>query len=192
MMQPAIRVSESLCGARLAMVISSISPLFVLLAIRGTSLMPDKYFATVCGLLFIGSNGFLFLRIRTAQKQQEERVLSVGSAQDSRGHVLVYLFTILLPFYRQSVDSWRDLSAMAVALAFIIFLFWHLNYHYMNISFAIKGYRVLEMHTPDTANRYSGRQSWVLITRRTSDKVVAAQTVRAYRVSDSVYMEKSK
>ena len=81
---------------------------------------------------------------------------------------------------------------MAVALAFIIFLFWHLNYHYMNISFAIKGYRVLEMHTPDTANRYSGRQSWVLITRRTSDKVVAAQTVRAYRVSDSVYMEKSK
>lgn len=192
MMQPAIRVSESLCGARLAMVISSISPLFVLLAIRGTSLMPDKYFATLCGLLFIGSNGVLLLRIRTAKKQQDERALSIGSAQDSRAHVLVYLFTILLPFYRQSIDSWRDLSAMAVALAFIIFLFWHLNYHYMNIVFAIKGYRVLEMHTPDNVNKHSGRQNLVLITRRTADEVIAAQKVRAYRVSDLVYMEESK
>ena len=81
---------------------------------------------------------------------------------------------------------------MAVALAFIIFLFWHLNYHYMNIVFAIKGYRVLEMHTPDAVNKYSGRQNLVLITRRTDDEVVAAQKVRAYRVSDSVYMEKNK
>ena len=191
-MQPVIRVSESLCGARLAMVISSMSPLFVLLAIRGTSLIPDKLFITGCSLLIIGSNGVLFLRIHTAEKQEDERVLSVGSARDSRGHVLVYLFTMLLPFYRQSLDGWRDLSAMAVALAFIIFLFWHLNYHYMNIVFAIKGYRVLEMHTPDAVNKYSGRQNLVLITRRTDDEVVAAQKVRAYRVSDSVYMEKNK
>jgi positive regulator of sigma E activity len=118
--------------ARLLMVLSSISPLFVLWAIRGNSLIPDKYFLSFCAAMVVLPNAFLGWRIKTAKKLQEKRELTVGSAEDHRAHLLVYLFAMLLPFYTAHLDSWRDLAAALAALGFIIFLFWHLNLHYMN------------------------------------------------------------
>ena len=43
--------NEGLKTARLLMVLSSISPLFILWAIRGNSLIPDHYFVGFCALM---------------------------------------------------------------------------------------------------------------------------------------------
>ena len=59
--------SEGLKAARLLMVLSSISPLFILWAIRGNSLVPDRWFIGFCILMVIVPNAFLWLRIRTAK-----------------------------------------------------------------------------------------------------------------------------
>ena len=85
-------------------------------------------------------NAFLWLRVRTARKLQEKREIAVGMADDHREHLLVYLFAMLLPFYALDLRTWRDLGAALAALGFIIFLFWHLNLHYMNLIFAVRGY----------------------------------------------------
>jgi hypothetical protein len=169
------------------MVLSSISPLFILWAIRGNSLIPDRWFIGLCVLMFMVPNAFLCLRIRTAKKQADKRVIAVGKADDHRDHLLVYLFAMLLPFYAQDVGNWRDLWATLAALAFVVFLFWHLNLHYMNLIFAMYGYRVFTIYPPIDGNFLTDKMPLVLITRRVN--IASGERIVAYRLSNTVYLE---
>ncbi len=178
---------EGLKIARLLMVLSSISPLFILWAIRGSSLITDRYFLTFCAVMVVVPNFFLWLRIRIAIKLQERRELIIGKSEDHREHLLVYLFTMLLPFYTENLATWRTFGSALAALSFIVFLFWHLNLHYMNVIFAAFGYRVFTIYPPADGNPLSGRTSQILITHRVS--VTAGDRVTAYRISDTVYFE---
>lgn len=173
--------------ARLLMVLSSVSPLFVLWAIRGTAVVPDAYFLAFCALMIVIPNGFLWLRILTAKKNQEKRELAIDLVEDNRQHLLVYLFAMLLPFYADTLATWRTFTAALVGLGFVVFMFWHLNLHYMNILFALFGYRVFTLYPASDGNPVSGRLNYVLITRRVS--VAAGDRVTAYRISDTVYFE---
>jgi hypothetical protein len=132
-------------------------------------------------------NLFLWLRIRVAKKQQLKKEVIVGSAEDHRDHLLVYLFAMLLPFYSIDTNNWRDLAALLAALSFVVFLFWHLDLHYMNIIFAIGGYRVFTISPPEDPNLLSGRANQVLITSRYS--LLSGDRLIAYRLSDTVYFE---
>lgn len=178
---------EGLKAARLLMVLSSISPLFILWAIRGNAIIPDHYFIGFCALMVVLPNAFLWLRIRTAKKQADKRELTVGTADDHRDHILVYLFAMLLPFYSETIGTWRDLGATVAALAFIVFLFWHLNLHYMNLLFAARGCRVFTVYPRADGNPLTGKTRRVLITRRVS--LASGDLIVAYRLSDTVYLE---
>jgi hypothetical protein len=179
--------SEGLKAARLLMVLSSISPLFILWAIRGNSLIPDRYFGGFCALMVVLPNAFLWLRILTAKKQADKRELRVGTADDHRDHILVYLFAMLLPFFSESIGTWRELGATVAALAFIVFLFWHLNLHYMNLIFAALGFRVFTVYPPADGNALTGKTRHAVITRRVS--LAPGERLVTYRLSDTVYLE---
>lgn len=179
--------SEGMRTARLLMVLSSISPLFILWAIRGNRLIPDRWFIGFCVLMVIAPNAFLWLRVRTASKLQEKREIVIGTAEDHREHLLVYLFAMLLPFYALDLGTWRDFAAALAALGFIVFLFWHLNLHYMNVLFAVRGYRVFTVYASKDANPLTSKLSLVLITRRVA--LAADERLIAYRLSDTVYLE---
>ncbi|WP_025769533.1 hypothetical protein [Thioalkalivibrio sp. HK1] len=188
MPKPAFRIhSEGLKIARLLMVLSSISPLFILWAIRGNSLIPDIYFLGFCALGFLLPNAFLWLRICKAKKQQDSRNIKIGGADDHRNHLLVYLFSMLLPLYSQDPGNMRELLAMLAALVLIVFLFWHLNLHYMNLFFAMRGYRVFTVYSPVDGNSITGNTHYVLITRRPG--LTAGENLVAYRLSNTVYLE---
>lgn len=178
---------QGLRAARLLMVLSSISPLFILWAIRGNSPISDHWFIMLCALMVVVPNIFLWLRIYTAKKQADKRELVVGTADDHRDHILVYLFAMLLPFYSQDISSWRDLGATVAALALIIFLFWYLDLHYMNLLFAVFGYRVFTVYPPVDGNPFTGKARYVLITRRV--RLVSGERIIAFRLSDTVYLE---
>ena len=94
---------------------------------------------------------------------------------------------MLLPFYSEDLGTWRDLGATVAALAFIVFLFWHLNLHYMNLLFAALGYRVFTVYPPADGNPLTGKTRQALITRRVS--LAPGARIVAYRVSDTVYLE---
>lgn len=178
---------EGMKVARLLMVLSSISPLFVLWAIRGVKHIPDVYVVGFCMLMVAIPNLALWFRIATARTHHDKRPLVIGLAEDHRDHLLVYLFAMLLPFYPVDLGDPRDLAATLVALAFIVFLFWHLNLHYMNVFFALLGFRVFTIYPPADNNRLTGKAGQVLITRRVS--LHPGDRVEAYRISDTVYME---
>jgi hypothetical protein len=169
------------------MVLSSVSPLFILWAIRGSKLIPNAYFIGACALMVIIPNAFLFLRLWTAKRHKDTREIVIGKAEDHRDHLLVYLFTMLLPFYTSSLADWREFSATLVAVCFIVFLFWNLNLHYMNILFAALGYRIFTIYPPQDDNPYTGKETLVLITWRAT--IFKDQKVVPYRLSDSVYWE---
>lgn len=185
--RPAATHREGLKAARLLMVFSSISPLFILWAIRGNSLIPDRWFIAFCALMVVVPNAFLWLRIRTAKQQADKRELTVGNADDHRDHILVYLFAMLLPFYSEDLGSWRNLGASLAALAFIVILFWHLNLHYMNLLFAFFDYRVHTVYPPADGNPLTGKTRQALVTRRVS--LASGDRIIAYRLSDTVYLE---
>jgi hypothetical protein len=172
------------------MVLSSISPLFVIWAIRGSHLIGDRWLVSACALLILLPNGFLWIRLRTAERLKDRRELVIGHVEDHRDHLLVYLFAMLVPFYADEMAHWRTLISTLVTVAFIVFLFWHLNLHYMNLLFAVKGYRVFTVNPPAEANGVSGKTSFVLITRRVS--LVKGERLPAYRLSDTVYIEKQE
>lgn len=178
---------EGMKVARLLMVLSSISPLFVLWAIRGIEHVSDAYVITVCVLMVAVPNFALWGRIAIARAHDDKRLLEIGKAEDHRDHLLVYLFAMLLPFYPMDLAAPREFAATVVALAFVVFLFWHLNLHYMNIFFAVLGFRVFTIYPPDTANRLTGKAGLVLITRHVS--LYPGEKIEAYRISDTVYME---
>jgi hypothetical protein len=192
---------EGLGALRLIMVLASISPLFLLWAVRGTCqdsnipcqvpkqvcLVPNQFFIAMCTLFIVLPNLLLLWRRRTARKHQDTREIVVGKAEDHRDHLLVYLFAMLLPFYATNLTSWREFSATLLAVCFIVFLFWNCNLHYMNVLFAVFGYRIFTINPPDDGNPLSGRESVVLITRRTT--IFPGDRITPYRLSNSVYWE---
>lgn len=179
--------NEGLKLARLLMVLSSVSPLFILWASRGTALIPDVYFLTFCAAMVVVPNAFLWYRIRIARQRGDTRELTIAAVEDNREHLLIYLFAMLLPFYADTLATWRSLAAALTGLAFVVFMFWHLNLHYMNIFFALFGYRVFTLYPAANGNPLSGQSNYVLITPRVS--VTSEERIRAYRLSDTVYFE---
>lgn len=132
-------------------------------------------------------NTFLWLRIRTAKRSNDQREVTIGTADDHRDHILVYLFAMLLPFYSEDLGTLRDLAATLAALSFIVFLFWHLNLHYMNLLFAALGYRVFTVYPPTDGNPLTGKARYAVITRRVN--LSPNEKLNAYRISDTVYLE---
>ena len=178
---------ERLGTARLLMVLSSLAPLFVLMAIRGNSIIQEWLYVSVCAALAVVPTLFLFCRVRRARKTMDRVTLTVGGVEDHRNHVLVYLFAMLLPFYREEIATIRDLAAMVVALLFIILLFWRLNLHYMNLFFTILGFQIFSVGPPKDGNRISGKETLMLITKRRH--LSSSEEISAYRLSNSVYLE---
>jgi hypothetical protein len=123
-----------------------------------------------------------------ARREHDQREIVVGRAEDHRDHLLVYLFAMLLPFYADPLADKRAFAAAATAIAFVIFLFWHLRLHYMNVLFAIFGYRVFTIDaSAHEENPHGSRSGWILITKRVA--LLPGDRVIGLRMSDTVYLE---
>ncbi len=179
--------TQGLRVARLLMVISSLSPLFFLWAIRGSPSIPDFYWIPGCIAFIVIPNLTLLLRWRIAQKRNDHRTVVVSSARDQGEHLLVYLFAMLLPLYTSNLASERELLAVAAAFFFIVFLFWHLNLHYMNVAFAIFGYRV---YTISMATRSPAPPITIILLSKRADSPRPNDTIATLRLSDTVFIER--
>ena len=177
---------EGLGLARLMMVLSSMAPLFALWAIRGVNVVPNIFFISICMALIAIPNLVLAARLWIAKIHDDSKKITVRSSEDHRDHILVYLFAMLLPLYDANIGTNRDFAATVAAFIFIAFLFWHLNLHYMNILFALFGYRVFSI-TSEKKDGVSGTESLVLLTRRRS--LIAGEEIRTLRISNTVLWE---
>ena len=179
--------SEGLAIARLSMVLSSLSPLFILWAIRGVDFIPDIWFVPICVLVVVVPNVLLLLRFHAAKTTKDTRMLTIGACEDQRAHILIYLVATLLPLYLAELATYRDLAAMIAALALITFVFWYLRLHYMNIFFAMRRYRVYSVQPPSGSNPHTSQEPFVLISPRRH--LAEGDSIEVYRLSNTVYWE---
>jgi len=163
------------------MVVSSLAPLFVLWAVRGINPIPDKWLITACILLIVIPNVILLQRLWIAQRRKDRKTISIVTADDHRDHLLVYLFAMLIPLFESNVGNPRDSAATAVALLLVVFLFWHLNLHYMNILFALFGYRVFTVRDNEDSHLL------VLLSQRSN--LPRGTKLYAYRLSNTVFIQ---
>ncbi len=49
---------------------------------------------------------------------------------------------MLIPLFDANLGGIRGITAISIAFLFVMFLFWHMRLHYMNLIFAICGYRI--------------------------------------------------
>jgi len=91
--------------------------------------------------------------------------------------------------YTANLQVEREVIATLLALIFIIFLFWHLDMHYMNLVFALFGYRVYTIN-PNKDDPLGSKEPFVLLSKRRY--LMVGQSISAYRLSNTVYIEKEK
>jgi hypothetical protein len=178
-----------LCFARFGMVLASFWPLFLLWAIRGSLIIDDQILFLICGALIIIPNFLLWIRIWSARRQNDTKVVTVENPKDHRDHILIYLIAILLPVYSLPLDTWRDIYVLVVALLLVVVIFWLLDLHYMNLFLTILGYRIYTINPENRAGDTTQRDGFVVITRRTS--LVEGKEISMYRISDSIFIELS-
>lgn len=178
---------QGLSLARLLMVFGSFSPLIFLWTVRGIKAVPDEWLVGAALFLILVPNLVLLLRHQLAKAARDVRVIRVGRAEDHREHILVYLFAMLLPFYAENPETPRQAFATVTALAFVVFLFWHLNLHYVNIAFAVLGYRIFTVTPAGDHSAGLTEKNYALITKR--PLLAPDSAVTAIRLSDTVYVE---
>jgi hypothetical protein len=150
----------------------------------------DRWWVTFCLVCATAPNVVLYWRWRIARVNNDHRVIVVNSAKDQSEHLLVYLFAILIPFFGVDLGSTRDIIAVLVAFLFVVFIFWHMNLHYMNIFFALLGYHVFTVEAATSATGALARPAHPVIVLSKRPAILPATQVDTIRLSDTVLIEK--
>ena len=177
---------EDLSLWRLCMVVAGFAPLFVLLTVRGIDSVPDKWLWVACAFLVLGPMLLMAARLFFVFRFTEPSSLYVDDVEESRSHLVVYLFATLLPFYRQSLVDIRDLVAVLLALALIVFIFWRLNLHYVNILLVVFGFNIYTIcRSAQDQHPFNNRLPVVVVIRDRS--LSPKTTILGYRLSDTLW-----
>ncbi len=162
------------------MLISSMSPLFLLVAIRGMDkVFSEKVLWIITVFLIIVPYLVIRFRILRSKKSNDTFILDVTAAKNNKEYLFTFLFTVLLPLYSVSIEEPRDCYAVLAAILLVIFILWNLNLHFINIVFAIRGYRVYTIENDQTS---------ILLTKRHSIPKNSIP-IKVHRLSNSVFIE---
>jgi hypothetical protein len=153
--------------ARFILVLASLSPLFFLWAIRGAPAFDGICWIVFCAIMIVGPNLFLVLLVVISMRRKNTKTIVIISSKDQSDQLLVYLFAMLIPLFGVELKEPRGVAALIFAVLFIAFIFWHMQLHYMNILFAIFGYRIFTVETLEAGDS-PNRQSYAVISRRHS------------------------
>jgi hypothetical protein len=185
-------VNEGLGFVRLILVWSSLSPVFLLWSIRGIDAVDDAVWIPACLTLFVLPTAILYLIFRRARKSENVKTIDVVSARDQREHLLTYLFAMLIPLFDVNLGGVRDIFAVSFALAFVMFLFWHMRLHYMNLIFAIWGYRIYTVEakigTKERDREQIRLMTFAVISRR--HYLPDGSALTGYRLGGNVLVDK--
>ena len=126
-------------------------------------------------------------------RQQNDKTITVHSAKDQREHLLTYLFAMLIPLFDANLGGYRDLIAIFVALLFVLFLFWHMRLHYMNLLFAMFGYRIFTVEAvsgTETADSDSSRLvTYAVLSKR--HNLAAGKPLKGWRLGGNVLVDQA-
>jgi hypothetical protein len=206
--------SYGLPFARLLMVLSSFTPLYILWIAKAVNTRFDSDYNLnlaifeitvpfwvhfkvhnwhhnqiwfyICLALIILPTSVLLLREWACKKQNDVREIIVTNYSDRSEYLLAYLFATLLPLYDAEFDEKKGSLALAIAFLFIVFLFFHMRMHYMNLLYALRRYNVFTVEA--SIGSHDETETYVVLTRK--HRLSLNKPFLGYRISDNVIMEK--
>ncbi|MDV4155895.1 hypothetical protein [Rhizobium brockwellii] len=183
------KVTEGLGLVRFILVWSSVSPVFLLWAVRGVDAVRDQVWIPFCVGLFLLPTLIIYAFFGISKRNKNTKTITVIDAKDQREHLLTYLFAMLLPLFDANLDAMRDIVSIFIAFAFITFLFWHMRLHYMNLIFAILGYRIFTVEvrfggSPEDQDRIA---TYAVISKR--HYIPAQKPLTGYRLGGNVLVD---
>lgn len=185
-------IKEGRGFVRFVLVWSSLSPVFLLWSIRGVDAINDYVWVPACLVLFALPTVILYFIFYRARKSENVKTIYVASSRDQREHLLTYLFAMLIPLFDVNLGGARDIVAVAFALAFVMFLFWHMRLHYMNLLFAIWGYRIYTVEAKASAGDQDRDKprlvTFAVVSRRNS--LPENSMLTGYRLGGNVLVDK--
>lgn len=182
------RVKEGMRFVRFILVWSSLSPAFLLWAVRGSEAYPDWKFTVICLALFSVPNALLIAFWARAKDKNVVRTLDVIKSDDPKDHILTYLFAMLIPLYQSNMDNARQMLVAGASFAMIMFLFWHMKLHYMNFVFALGGYNIFTVKVKAAIGGTS-QETWVVISRRAT--IPEGEILTGFRLGGLVLADKA-
>ena len=166
------------------LVLASMSPVFLIWGILGMDMIPDLYFCNSCFLMILIPHYFLLRRISICKKNNTLKQIKVKSAKDSKEQLLTYFLPLILPLMGASFDTWRGFSATLVLFFIMAFASWHLGVFYINIFFALFGFRIFTIVTEGSNNEV------VLITKR--EFISTEKPLNLIRLANRIYYDPNK
>lgn len=187
----AAKAGDGLPFVRFILVWSSLSPVFILWAIRGTNAVDPCLFIGACLVLFLAPTLVLWAFWARAVANDTVRDIKVLKAEDPKDHVLTYLFAMLIPLFQSNLDDLRQLAVAVVAFGMIMFLFWHMKLHYMNFVFAVLQYNIftVKVDAGATASGPMPPSTWVVISKRGA--IPEGEMLTGYRLGGLVLADKA-
>lgn len=178
-----VKHSEGLPFIKFMMLMSSMSPLFILFAARGMNdLVKDFYIWLATSFLVLVPNLIVLLRVKIAIKNDDTFMINTTNVSNNKEYLFTYFFTVLLPLFSISISTVQEFTAISLAMIFVLFILWNMNLHFVNIFFALAGYRVYTVRSFNSA---------ILITYR-HDIPDTIENIKAHRLGNSVFIELKK
>lgn len=169
---------------RFLLLISSVSPVFALLAIRGSE-FDSEWYNTIYSMVLWGMVviSFLPLFIRCKIAKDEKVVLNISE------HVLpctdeysTYILSIALPLCQNNLESINQLPYFIAMIVFVLVVFYIFNLYYLNLFFYLLGYKLYKITSEKT-------HSFVVITKKDIQEIINKKVV-AIRLTNSLFWEK--
>lgn len=179
---------ESFKFLRLIFVIASLTPLFLMWAIKGSPIISNETMILGCAGIIILSNGAIFLRWWIAVKENQVMEAIVESSTDHTEHLVVYLLAVFLAIYSSSISSLREFLATLFALSLIVILFWFSRLHYLNLIFALIGYKTFTVTRRHPDSNFNKTTKVVVLSKR--DQINPNEKIICYRLSHDFWIEK--
>lgn len=163
---------------RLILFLSSYSPLFVIIAMRGWH--DSRRIAIGLAIVAVLSIIILFVFLHVVRKISPGKV-SISSVVSRDGDVMSYIVTYLLPFLAIKLDDPTDIASLGIVFVVIGLLYVNSNMIQTNPVLNIVGYHIFEIEDGD-GKRVS------LICKRSY--VRTGSEINAISLGDYVLLEK--
>lgn len=130
---------------RIAMFLSSYSPLFGLLAYTNHE-TPWAY-RILCAVAALSALGLVAVML--ANRNERGPRLTVAHSRPQDGEVLAYIATYLIPFLALDLSKTEDIVTLCVFLGVLMIVYINSSMLFVNPLLSIVGYRSFEVEDPD-------------------------------------------
>lgn len=189
------------------LVLCSQAPTFAVLAIKSPAdrlqisccpiFKPDLFdvplapvwFLVILSLLIV-PHGIVYLKWRYMISQSLTRDIQIperqGAVQPSSDYFIAYLFAVVSPFWSMNSTEWTDIAVILFGVAFIFVIYWHLDIHYLNWFFLLKGYRIFRV-TPALTGSGGDCRPFFVITKKFD--ISQVKNLRCHELSSMVLVD---